>query len=643
MLALLLLAVLLGGCAKFPDPNKPLSTRPPLSTDPLISRPASTNPAADLTAPTEATQPPPSLEPVARLTGATWQTLPQLLSVGEGNVLVCRNDYQNGQGIINELEIFNVYEDQVLVRVENDSPREPVVQQFPDGCFVLKDPRSNTFYVYDRNLQITRQYSVVNTDGYFSYDRTHYYFVDQRVLYRMDLTTGNYGRMALEADLRLESLVGVHPDRDILVAKVYLSHIGEQTGIGVIDCKSGKILLLNSTVSHLWLDGDTFYGAVTNDHVYGSDICYGSLSGGTLLKASTSLLGSDTASYTMLPGSGILLHRTVDENNLSTTVYDLSRNGISSKLAQYGYLTSTLGAVYLRQEQLIFGICPDGEAFSPVVIDPKVLRYEKSLSLHKEIWPALVDQSILLAYQHEQEGPALPDNLHSLRQQADKLENQYGIRIMMESQVILYCDSYAAVKSGQKVIADALNALDRTLSLYPEGFFTQFRNSIGEGGIYLCLTGRIQGPMDPVGNAVKSGDRYVIALDITAPQPDRTIHHELWHAIEMKISTDSFDSAKWNANNPKDFLYYGHYDAGYQHLTQWTYAQSGSQCYFVDAYSCINAREDRARLMEYAMSEDGAAVLRSPALRNKLALMSETLRAHFNTEGWQTPHWEQYL
>lgn len=647
-LCALLLAVLLVGCHANPVGGDVPQTIPSafinIPTLPTVA--PTTAPVTDPTAPTDPTvepPPPPSLEPVTLLSSIKWRTVPQLLSLGNGKVLACRNYYKEDNGFINLLDILNVYEDKVLVQTQIDGTRELVDQQFADGCFVLRNQKNNTFYVYDQNLQNTERFTAPNVDGWFSHDRLNYYFVDNSVLYRMDVHSGNYARMSLEYDLRLESLIGFHPDRDIVVARFYTSFYNENCGVCAIDCQTGKLVLLNSTVSHLWFDGNTFYAAVTNDQMYGSDICYGSLDGGMLQKASTSLLGSDTASYTMLPDSGILMHRSVDENNPSTTVYDLSQGGISAPLIRHDYSASTMGCIYLQQEQLILGVYPDNYDFSPVLIDPKVLNYEKSLNIYKENWPALVDKSIALAYQKEAEGPALPENLRSLRQQADSLEEKYGITILIENQTLGHCGSYAAVSLDAGKISNALTVLDQALALYPKGFLKQFQNSIGEGGLYFFLTGRIQGSLDPVGKALKTFNRYELALDITADGLDRTVHHELWHAIEMKLSTDRFDHPQWHAANPQGFLYYGHYDSGYQSLTQWTYQESGNQCHFVDAYARINPREDRARLMEYVMVTDASDLLRSPALREKLEIMSKTIRDNFDTKGWQTPYWERYL
>ena len=641
-LCLLLSVCLLTGCRQQSAPG-PYMDALPTTTPTTTGIPVATRPVMDFTEPAEPEEPPVSLAPVTKLSAAKWNVLPQFISLGEGLVLACRNDYDENRGIVNHLQVLDVYNDTVVTQAQSDFPLELVEQSFLDGHFVLKDARSNTLTVYNQSLQAVQQFSPPNVEGYFSPDRTNYYFVENDVLYRMDVASGNYGRMTLEYDMRLESLTGVHPYWNIVVARYYRSFYDDSYGICAINCENGRFLILNEDAFHLWFDGEDFYAAVTNEQVSGVDICYGTISDGMAQKVVASDLGNDTVSYSMLSGSGIMMFRTTDDDNLSTTVYDFSNYGISCKLSRYDYNTATLGSVYLRQEQLIFGVYSENDEFYPVVIDPKVLSYEKSLSTRKEIWPALVDRTAILQYQQEVQGPELPEGLSTLRQQADTLEEKYGVKILMENQTLALCVNHAAVQGDAAMISQALNTLDQALALYPEGFLGQFQNGIGEGGLYFCLTGKIQGSLDPVGKTVKTRNRYELLLDISAQDLDKTIHHELWHAIEMELSTDSFENPQWHSLNPKDAAYYGSYDSGYEALTQWTYAQSGSKCCYVDAYSRINGREDRARIMEYAMVTDATELFQSSALKQKLEIMSNAIREHFDTTGWQIPHWEQYL
>jgi hypothetical protein len=239
--------------------------------------------------------------------------------------------------------------------------------------------------------------------------------------------------------------------------------------------------------------------------------------------------------------------------------------------------------------------------------------------------------------------PESSPQLQTQRQRADALETKYGVRILLGQQTQLLWAESAQVAENPEQIDAALTQLEMVLALYPEGFFPQFCNGIGEGGLYFCLTGRINGELSPLGRTKAVADRYDIAMDITAEGFQRTAHHEIWHAIEMKLSTDSFAHPQWEASNPEGFSYYGHYDKGYGALTQDTYAVAGAGCYFVDAYSKVNGTEDRARIMENVMATDATELLQSPVLRQKLEIMSKAIRDHFDTTGWQTPYWERYL
>ena len=130
-------------------------------------------------------------------------------------------------------------------------------------------------------------------------------------------------------------------------------------------------------------------------------------------------------------------------------------------------------------------------------------------------------------------------------------------------------------------------------------------------------------------------DRYVIGLDITTAGLAKTIHHELWHAIEMVLSTDSFTADQWAALNPSGYKYYGTYDTGYQNLTKWTYSGgNGVDSHFVDSYARINPREDRARLWEEFLTTDCTDLLRAPALQGKLRLMLQLMSNEFPTDPW---------
>ena len=648
--AALLAALTLCGCvSNHPQP----STTPSGTTEPSATTTPTTPTAPTVTEGTEppiteppVVTPPPTLEPVTRLTCTTWKTYPDLISLGGGIVFASRNYYSaEHKGIINSMETIDVYADKVLASLVSSSAREPVMQRFPDGAIVTADTKSGTMYVYDSSLTLQDSFNVPNTDGFFSYDRANYYFVDSDVLYRMDVASGNRGRMALEKDLRLESLLSVHPTEDLLLARVQLSPYTIDYGLALINAKTGKLRMLTDDLTHLWFTGDTFYGVEMNDNTYGYDVYFGMLSGGDVQRITTDTLGGDTVGYNILPGSHLLLRRKApDVGDWNTTIFDLANGGTAADMTNYDFIDALFAPIYLAEEQLIMGLSKDGFFYDPVLIDPKALTFEEGLTPETVEWDDLVDYAVADRYWSQ---PELPDGLSDVRALADSIEKTYGVTIRIGSQVSDTCASAGyrvELNEDAEQIAAALTILNDELAKYPKKFLKQFRNGANEGGLCFNLTGAIEAELETTGFARLYRWRYDLAMDITAPELAKTIHHEIWHAIEMRISTDSFNTKAWSNCNPSGFSYYGKYDKGYLDLTRWTYTGgNGTGSYFVDPYARINGREDRARIMEMVMAGDGAELMKSSALRKKLQIMSDTIRRHFDTNGWADVYWEQYL
>lgn len=653
LLAALLAVLLLAGCVQKPadETTQPTQSDPVQSehTDPVQTQPIqSTGPEVTDPEPTKPEVPPPSIDPVTALKCTNWKTFPELLSLGDGLVLASRNYYSAGQGIINSMEIIDVYADKVVAKTTKGHTMEPVLQRFDDDAILMAEPDTGKFHVYDRDLKLIQSFSAPQLDGFFSYDRKNYYYVSNDVLYRMDVASGNIGRMTLEKDLRLESLLSIHHQRELLVARVYLSAHSTDCGIAIIDANTGKLRLLSERLSHVWLSDNMFYGVEMNSDVYGYDVYYGKLSDGEVQRITTDQLGGDKVGYSVLPGSHYMVRRLApDEGERNTTIFDLSDGAASVSLTDYGFADATFGAIYLADEQLILGFHANGYYFDMVLIDPKVLTFEEEITPETVQWQDRVDLTVADRYLAEVSGPALPDALTEVRTQADALEKKYGVEILIGQQTASICahsDYAVTCNEDPAQIKAALERLDAALALYPAGMLKQFRNGAGEGGLSFCLTGIIEGELPTAGFAQLCRSRYELVLDITANDLDKTIHHEIWHAIEMRLSTDTFDTKQWSACNPSGFAYYGSYDKGYLELTKWTFSNgNGENSYFVDSYARINGREDRARIMEEVMTGSGEELLKASALKKKLQIMADAIRAGFNTDGWTDVYWEQYL
>ena len=255
-------------------------------------------------------------------------------------------------------------------------------------------------------------------------------------------------------------------------------------------------------------------------------------------------------------------------------------------------------------------------------------------------------------------GAGVAESLQQARQYADELEAEYGVRILLSVQcreTAALCDHAITLTDtmGQSeelsAVNAALGALKRSLSLYPEGFFAQFKNGMGEGGVRILLIEQIESNYGAIGCTYENGIWQNIALDVrTGEGMDSIICHEIWHATENHILTKDYSAIlpdEWNALNPEGFEYY--WDATLVNdAHEWTlYSGNIANVYFVDSYACVDEKEDRARIMEYFMTHDDEAelLIQSPAIRKKLELMCRAIRSTFDTSSWENVRWERLL
>lgn len=636
------LAVLtLWGChQQQSEPTIPPTTVPTQTTaapTPLPTDPPPPETIPPITEP-PLTETPPTLDPVTELSCTQWVTFPQLLSLGDGKLVASRNYYDKGsKSYVNSLQLLDIYADTILHEAHSATTLELVQQRFPDGKILVADPHNVQYHVYDADLTLTDSFDLPVTGGYFSYDRTAYFYLDGGCLFKTDLATGDHCQIPLAHDLRLERLVGIHPTEDLLIARAYRNAYTDNTVLCVLDPHTGNLRLLSDKLSHLWATGDTFYGVGMNATAYGFDVYTGTFSGDTVTRLDAALIGDDQMGWSVLPGSHYLVRRYApDEDPRNTQIFDL-KNGTKVDLDDYGYIDCTFSATWLYEEQLIFGFYEKGDYFIPVLLDPKAMTFQEAPTPEPTDWPGNVDQSLIDRYIETTQGPTLDPSLDAARTKADQLAQCYGIHILIAQQTQLPCthaDHTAEMVCDPAQITAALDTLETALSKYPQDFFAPFRTAAPDSGIYLCLTGAIQGDLPTTGFAELLRDRHILGLDITSQDLEATFHHELWHAIESHLSTDRFDTEAWQACNPTGFKYYGKYDSGYLDLTKWTYSSgSGTNSHFIDSYARISPREDRAQIWE-ALLTGNTAPLEATSIAAKLEIMLTTMERTFPTAPW---------
>lgn len=197
------------------------------------------------------------------------------------------------------------------------------------------------------------------------------------------------------------------------------------------------------------------------------------------------------------------------------------------------------------------------------------------------------------------------------------------------------------------LIAHCLQQLDQALANYPSGFLKKAASGTADGKIRICLVREILGDISqgvPESNGGlqywdKQGNTY-IALTL-GPELEQNLYHEMFHIIESRVLSTCSAYDDWDSLNPEGFDYsYSHTDQpeGMEALLE------GDSRAFIDLYSMTFPREDRARIMEYAMMPGNEAFFQSPAMQAKLSQLCQGIREAFKLKkSTEVFLWEQYL
>lgn len=262
------------------------------------------------------------------------------------------------------------------------------------------------------------------------------------------------------------------------------------------------------------------------------------------------------------------------------------------------------------------------------------------------------DLTLTPAYEPVPVGTAVSQTLYD---RATAIGSTYGVTVQIAEQVDGdYADYTAAAELDESSITAGLDALESALSAYPVGFLPQLHY-----GSCQSIEFRLAGPiakknLPETVSGFSSFSAFVetqpgktvVVLDVNNPGSlEQTIYHEIAHLIDNRLTFDAtlrpesaYTESDWAALNPPGFAYAGTYDA-----MPMQYFNDGYENYFLDIYSRTFAREDRARILEYAMIGADYAFA-APERQAKLKYLCECIQDCFDVHGWPivTP-WEQPL
>lgn len=565
---------------------------------------------------------------------------------------VCGTDFDTW---VTTVQVVDLAADTVKSEIQLDGMWEPNTQTFADGRLALRNRDQNAWKFFDTSLRETGTLQAADLDGFFSADGSGYFYLNGGVLFRMDTGSGVIERVRLDVDLRFSELSAYDSRTGRMAALFDRSPYTEEKGTAIFNPETGAFFMVNADKYQ------TFFQP-SGVHLIAFDLDamrYSALGGqndGDFLLAKNGRFLEDGVLYG-IPDAPCMMN-----TSQNTTLYrfDSAAGSVqAAPLAAAGLTGELYQASWLPEEEVLAGAVYEDGAFRLYVISPAALTFSSEATAAQTASPLTVQRELADVYWQALKGPDVATRLQTLRQKADALEAAYGVRILMSNQ----CETPAALCAYPSAMSDtlgdaeeekrigfALERLERSLAMYPAGFFEQFTNDMGEGGVRFLLVGAIESDFNVVDVTFEHGAWQNIVLDIRVTfDLEGTICHEIWHATENKIvqkTANAFDDARWSVMNPDGFSYYFDPSSAQPDPLRWTFFGDGSEgVYFVDTYARVDAREDRARIMEYFMTHgtEARSLIQAPAIRAKLQYMCDAVRAAFDTTGWTQVRWENLL
>ncbi len=264
-------------------------------------------------------------------------------------------------------------------------------------------------------------------------------------------------------------------------------------------------------------------------------------------------------------------------------------------------------------------------------------RYFARLSLGESqvsLWGTAGQEPMLLTDQ----GASLPyyrQNLSALRREADALADRYGITILIGEEAAAPIHGLKA-ETLEPVLTQAMASLAQALGHFPEDILRKTAAHFSD--LTLCLVRSIENGGE--GSCLLEGKVYV-AIPV-GPDLGQRLYHGLFHLMETHIFSESTAFDRWDQLNPAGFQY--DYDFAANTVRNSGVYLFGEHRAFVDTYAMSYPREDRARILEYAMLPEKESMFLPPVMQSKLRAVCAGIREAYDLEDREEAFlWEQYL
>ena len=591
------------------------------------------------------------------------KTRPEVIVVDGRTAAFLTTEYSGGDFSKKQtrVQVFDLYTDTMNTELLLDGEYTSVTASAAVGNIPLINKADSTVLVLDKTLQQVLTFRAEDAEGVLTEDMSTYYYAWGSKLYAQDTAGGAAEAVSVEYELMVDQVLGYDETENILLLSIFEDPYTTDVCVGALDLDTNAFLLLYRDVTGGQIaQGGLVLERLDLEKMY-SDVYYCDWTDAQLQMMPGFLLNNADYCTWHVSGTDYIFQVAYDPA-LKTTIVENRLFRLGDKITACSIHEALDGAeiseIYALPDGNLLAMSTSRRGYQTYLICPEMLEFTPAdVTAQQE--NVLVDTVVTENYAQALQQLQLPEELSQARVTADALEEQYGITILLSSQCQMPasgCDmpitttDAASLPNEAEAIEAALAELERALELYPADFFSQFRNEAGERGLLVLLVENISHDLNVIGVSYSMGQWYPVAVDITSGQVWNTYCHEFWHATETRIGDlkeSALDLAAWEACNPAEFSYSVDMESSYIEDQRFTYfyGDPSEGVYFVDPYAKINSREDRARLMEYVMCSDHYAedMLKYPAMRAKLQILCDGIRAVFDTTQWDDVHWERFF
>ena len=492
------------------------------------------------------------------------------------------------------------------------------------------DSTRHSLVFLDTSLKEVRRISLPEQmlgEPCISHDRNILYYVTEDALRFIDLESGLDKLLRQMGDTAC-TLVGLHCDDTILEC---VTTSRDEAHTLFIDTKTGATLLDREGDDALWTLENRYF--TTNwDGAY-REVLTG-ISGQE--PACMALPDPDAAIFPILNRDGLVTITASDAPVID--YYDLT-TGMRTASATLDQVRDPRSIQASAQEDCIWFLAGDPESGSDLLCRWDLLK------------SPVEDPDIYRSVRRNVEQPDTA-GLESCRQTAEALSEKHDVELLVWQDAVAFQPwDYSLIPEYQvPLLQRNLQILDRALSAFPEGFLKKAASGTGSGKIRICLVRRILGNGNMDGTLKEAAglqywDRNAnpyLCLAVRQENLFRNAWLEMSHIFDSRVLTVCRAYDSWNSLNPAGFQY------NYAAVTdlpiegrRWTVGPNRA---FLDLYSMTYPREDRARIMEFAVEEGFAASFESEIMQKKLRTLCLGIRQAFDLQ--DSPEifpWEQYL